>query len=214
MLHVMKADESTRGVGEGAAVKRVYRSPLRERQVARTRELIVEALADQVWEEGLADFSVPKVAKRAGVATRTVYRYFPTREDLLDAVGEWILEHAPEPLPPRDLDDLTRYVRELHAYFDEHQQLIDLEGLPGLGREIQRRERAKRTAVYREALANWMPEIEDERERLRRFALFRVLLGSRTWLQLTREFGFTSAEAAEIVCAGIERLLRSHREGG
>lgn len=191
--------------------KRGYDSQLRKHQMAQTRALIVEALAHQVWQEGLADFSVPKVAARAGVAIRTVYRYFPTRDDLLDAVGEWVRAHAPEPPPPSGLDDLTRYVRDLYAYLDAHPQFVELQTLPGLGREVQERWRARRAAATRELLAEWMPETEDEHERLRRFAPIRVLLGSRSWLQLTREIGFTSAEAADVVCRAIETLLRSYR---
>jgi AcrR family transcriptional regulator len=191
--------------------KRAYHSELRHKQMEQTRELIVEALADQVWKEGLADFSVPTVARRAGVATRTVYRYFPTRDDLLDAVSEWIRKRAPEPAQPQSLEDVVRYVRDLYAYFDQNTQLVDLQALPGLGREVQERWRAKRLAAGREALAKWMPEIDDEHERVRRFAPVRVLLSSRSWLQMTRELGMTSEQAADAACAAIETLLRSYR---
>jgi AcrR family transcriptional regulator len=194
-----------------APEKRAYSSKLREQQMEQTRELIIEALADQVWREGLADFSVPKVAKRAGVATRTVYRYFPSRDDLLDAVGEWIRTRAPEPPQPRSLDDFVRYTRDLYAYFDRNPQLVDLQALPGLGREVQERWRAKRLVAGREALAQWMPEIDDEHERVRRFAPVRVLLSSRAWLQMTRELGMTSEQAADAACAAIDTLLRSYR---
>jgi AcrR family transcriptional regulator len=197
--------------GAEGGEKRAYHSTLRQQQMEQTRELIVEALADQVWKEGLADFSVPKVAKRAGVATRTVYRYFPTRDDLLDAVGEWIRKRAPEPAQPQSLDDFVRYVRDLYAYFDRNAQFADLQALPGLGREVQERWRAKRLAAGREALAQWMPDIDDEHERMRRFAPVRVLLSSRAWLQMTRELGMTSEQAADAACAAIETLLRSYR---
>jgi AcrR family transcriptional regulator len=169
-------------------------------------------LAEQVWREGLADFSVPKVAERAGVATRTVYRYFPTRDALLDAVDEWLRKRAPEPPPPTGIDDLTRYVRDLYAYFDSHPQFVDLQALTGLGQEVQQRRRRRRATTTLARLAEWMPEVKDEHERVRRFAPVRVLLGSRAWLQLTRELGFRSIEAAEITCDAIERLLRTYRE--
>lgn len=202
--------KTARATAKGAE-KRAYHSQLRQHQTEQTRELIVEALAAQVWQEGLADFSVPKVAARAGVAIRTVYRYFPTRDDLLDAVGEWVRAHAPEPPHPSGLDDLTRYVRDLYAYLDAHPQFVELQTLPGLGREVQDRWRAQRAAGTAELLAAWMPDVDDPHERLRRFAPIRVLLGSRSWMQLTREIGFTSAEAAEVACRAIETLLRAYR---
>jgi AcrR family transcriptional regulator len=213
---VTSRDRARRTVKKGrkkGAGKRAYHSQLRRHQTEQTRELIVEALAAQVWQEGLADFSVPKVAARAGVAIRTVYRYFPTRDDLLDAVGEWVRAHAPEPPLPSGLDDLARYVRDLYAYLDAHPQFVDLHALPGLGREVQERWRAQRAADTPERLAAWMPGIEDPHERLRRFAPVRVLLGSRSWAQLTREMGFTTAEATEVACQAIETLLGACRAG-
>jgi AcrR family transcriptional regulator len=209
----MNTAKTKRKVKARPAEKRSYQSGLRKQQAEQTRELIIEALAEQVWQEGLADFSVPKVARRAGVATRTIYRYFPTRDDLLDAVGEWIRKHAPEPVPPQHLDDVLRYVRELYGYFDAHPQLVDLQALPGLGREIQERWRAQRAVKSRARLSKWMPEIDDEHERLRRFAPIRVLLGSRCWLQMTRELGFTSEQATDVACDAIATLLRSYRAG-
>ena len=68
------------------SMPRNYRSPLREKQASETRAAIVAALAEQVLDHGMVDFSIPRLAERAGVSVRTVYRYFPNREDLLNAV--------------------------------------------------------------------------------------------------------------------------------
>src|SRR5215203_1486893 len=58
---------------------------LREAHTLATRGRIVQAVADLVAEAHPASISVPAVAKRAGVGVATVYRYFPTKEALLDA---------------------------------------------------------------------------------------------------------------------------------
>ena len=73
----------------------------------RNRERVLEA-AKTVFSSGGADASLEAVARRAGVGIGTLYRHFPTREALYEAVyrreveqlGELAehLKHEPEPL--------------------------------------------------------------------------------------------------------------------
>jgi AcrR family transcriptional regulator len=76
----------------------------------RNRDRIVE-VAREVFREQGYDASLDLVAKRAGVGAGTLYRHFPTRENLVDAIMQsWVdrvgeatdkvLEHAG---PPREL---------------------------------------------------------------------------------------------------------------
>lgn len=57
----------------------------REQQKEATRRRIIRAVASLVADAHPAAISVPAVAARAGVGVATVYRYFPTKEALLDA---------------------------------------------------------------------------------------------------------------------------------
>src|SRR4051794_670120 len=60
-----------------------YRATERtEQRKAQTREAIVAAALDQLAEGGYASATVQVVAKRAGVATGSVYRHFPSKADL------------------------------------------------------------------------------------------------------------------------------------
>ncbi len=60
---------------------------VRSRKQAR-RERLLLAVWSLVAERGFASVRVSDVAKRAGMATGTVYRYFPSREALFVAVFE------------------------------------------------------------------------------------------------------------------------------
>src|SRR3954468_1974724 len=51
-----------------------------------TRERIVDAALDQLADGGYASAGVQAVAQRAGVATGTVYRHFPSKSDLFAEV--------------------------------------------------------------------------------------------------------------------------------
>jgi AcrR family transcriptional regulator len=55
---------------------------LRERKKAQTRELIAEAARRLFEERGFDAVTVADVAREAEVAEKTVFNYFPTKEDL------------------------------------------------------------------------------------------------------------------------------------
>jgi AcrR family transcriptional regulator len=55
---------------------------LRERKKAQTRELIAEAARRLFEERGFEAVTVADVAREAEVAEKTVFNYFPTKEDL------------------------------------------------------------------------------------------------------------------------------------
>jgi len=64
-----------------------YRPTDRTRaRLTAARERIVDAALDQLAEGGYASASVAGVARRAGVATGTVYRHFPSKADLFAEV--------------------------------------------------------------------------------------------------------------------------------
>src|SRR5918994_6424930 len=64
-----------------------YRPTERTRaRLAAARERIADAALDQLAEGGYASASVVAVARRAGVATGSVYRHFPSKGDLFAEV--------------------------------------------------------------------------------------------------------------------------------
>jgi AcrR family transcriptional regulator len=52
------------------------------------REQLLDSAVGYLLERGLSDFSLEKVAARAGVSVPLIYKYFPKREDILKAVLE------------------------------------------------------------------------------------------------------------------------------
>ena len=90
----------------------------------RNRERLIE-VAREVFREQGYDASLDEVAKRAGVGAGTLYRHFPSREVLLDAIMQsWVdrvNESADKVLahegPPRDL---------LLSWFEAYVALISL----------------------------------------------------------------------------------------
>lgn len=137
---------------------RPYRSALRRKQVAATRELILQALAEQLAAGGLQDFSIAEAAQRAGVAPRTIYRYFPNREALLDAVGAWVdqqLGDLPYPTTPLAVAKLAE---QAFPRFEQEAVLIQALLASELGKTVRSRLRSKRRQAIATALSSLTAE--------------------------------------------------------
>lgn len=93
---------------------------------ARVREAILAATFDELVETGYAALSMESVASRAGVHKTTVYRRWPTIDDLLlDALTTWSREALPIPDTGSIDTDLMALGRELAEVLND-----------GVGRQI------------------------------------------------------------------------------
>ena len=90
------------------------RSPGRPRS-ARAHRAILDAAIDLFAEQGYQAMSIEVIAARAGVGKTTVYRRWPSKEDLIvDAIDELILEvHPPDTGSLRD--DLIELLVQLQG---------------------------------------------------------------------------------------------------
>jgi len=66
-------------------------APSTRRDAVRNRAALTKAATAAFREEGL-DVAVDAIARRAGVGVATLYRHFPTKQDLVDAVTEAVLD--------------------------------------------------------------------------------------------------------------------------
>jgi AcrR family transcriptional regulator len=186
---------------------RPYHSPLRARQAAGTREEILRALAAEFAEGGVRDFSVARVAERAGVSERTVYRHFPTRDALLEGLGQWVNAHLGD--IPDDLAharDLGPAMAAVFAGFDADEPMVrGLLNSPG-GDELRAHARARRLEridpVVRAAL-DGSPRADQVR------ALIFLLCSIRAWQSLRDDGGLDGRAAGEAVSWAIQTLLEA-----
>ena len=65
---------------------------------ARNRQLLIDAAKAGFSNVGL-DISLEEIARRAGVGIGTLYRHFPTREAVVEAVYRREVEHLAEAVP-------------------------------------------------------------------------------------------------------------------
>jgi len=102
---------------------------LRERRHLETKQLLVETAFDLFVERGFTNVSMEEVAQAAGVSRSTLYRRFPTKEDLvLEVPTRWmvVFDHAVEALPldASIADAIGRPVLAVAAHIDQHKEIV------------------------------------------------------------------------------------------
>ncbi|MGZ9586978.1 TetR family transcriptional regulator [Paenibacillus marinisediminis] len=78
------------------------------------REALLQASLSLIMEKGFQQTSVSDIVKRAGLAQGTFYLYFPTKNDLVPAVADHILQQLLSRIQ-KDTAGLTKLSDKLHA---------------------------------------------------------------------------------------------------
>src|SRR4051812_38582197 len=94
--------------------RRRYASTLRDERADDTRRRILDGLV-RTMAGGVAGLSVPAVAREAGVSVPTVYRYFRTKAELVDALAPYLADKSRLMEKPAESADLRTIVREIFA---------------------------------------------------------------------------------------------------
>ena len=194
---------------------RKYEMTRRSAAVEQTRARIVAATVAAHRELGIDATSWDEIARRAGVGVGTVYRHFPSLDQLLPACGAVIARTLALPAA-EDVGNLfagasgtrariERLVAEVFGIYER--------GAPFIGNI--RRERHQLPQ-----LEDFHQQIEDTLDALAREALqpftssrqadqvVRALIDLPTWRAFT-DRGFTTRQATKIVSRLIECSLRS-----
>ena len=87
------------------SMPRKYSMDIRSEVAALRRRRLIEATVEVLGEVGADRLTMDMVAERADAATRTIYNYFPTRQDLLSAVQGGAAASVPRHAPARDPRD-------------------------------------------------------------------------------------------------------------
>jgi AcrR family transcriptional regulator len=114
----------------GEAVKRTYRSPLREAQAKATRLSVVDAAARLFIEHGYGATSVDAVAEAAGVGRATVFTSVGGKAALLRAAYDIAIvgDDEPVPLPERPWAQPVREATTQSECLDRYADVIALVG--------------------------------------------------------------------------------------
>jgi AcrR family transcriptional regulator len=188
--------------------RRKYELKKRAEDMVETRRRITEAAVELHGTLGPARTTMSAVASRAGVQRHTVYRYFPTEDDLVAACSAHFIAANPWPDPGAwlelgDPDErLARALDELYAYYERTEPMYsnvlrDAELVTAVRAALE--PQAALLARYAGILAAGRPE----RGRRRRVveAVLAHVLAFETWRSLAILGGLPRAEVVRLARA-------------
>lgn len=179
---------------------------LRDKLAERTRELIVEAMADALGADGPFEFSVFEIARRAGVSPRTIYRHFPTREDMFAALNELVDARVGFRGYPRRAADIVALVAKLFPAFDVHEDLVRAQMQTPAGQSMRAHGRRARADAMRAAVDAQAPDRSAE-ERAALAAACHCLLSADAWWRMRTDFGLDGERSGEAAAWALQVLF-------
>ncbi|WP_315765469.1 MULTISPECIES: helix-turn-helix domain-containing protein [unclassified Bradyrhizobium] len=190
----------------------VQRHPtnVRDEYAAMTRQRIVAAFVETLEDEAADDTSMAAVARRAGIAERTIYRHFKNRAELMEAAAEWIENSVFGYIPFSTPDELPTTFRELCRRYDRHPQLARALALTRAGRSMRAEFRRRLIRQHRKAMAPLVRNLTPKEARQAE-ALAAYLNNTLAWNALREDFGMSSAEIADAIEWATTTLLKDVR---
>jgi AcrR family transcriptional regulator len=175
----------------------------------RTREQILDGLI-RTMANGVASLSIPAVARKAGVSVPTVYRYFRTKRDLVEALGGYLIQKAglSAMQPPNSPEELATAAKELFIKYEGLDELVRAAAMSEYGNELRKETIQWRIGMYDNALAPVSNQFnETDRIRLRNIIL--ILCSTATIRAFKDYLNLSGESAADNVTWAIRTLTRA-----
>jgi AcrR family transcriptional regulator len=179
-------------------------------ELSSTQAAILTAYSELIEEVGTDDVSFRLIAVRAGVGERTIFRYYPTRVDLLLATSAWIEQTIFTRQESESIFDVPLAIREAMEAYDRRPELAHVVAETAL-RGVNGSEPAPRRDRFDTMIRQEVPSLADRERRLLVAALCH-LDSSATWVTMRRELGMNGRDIADAAMWAAEAQLDPIRD--
>ena len=184
---------------------------LRDRQARLAREAILSALVDELERTAPEAVVLADIARAAGVSPRTLYRYFPTRDDLFRAAGAWVFDQLGIEGEIEGPDAIADSHARAARAFGDHPELARALLRSTVGRGVRSSSRERRVASIQAALADVTAGL-DPAEQRQATAIIAFLCSLNATVTLQDEGGLTPDEVPAATTWAISTLIDDLRK--
>jgi len=184
--------------------------PLREKQAQQVRIAVLEAVIAKLESAAPDEVSMADIAQSAGISLRTLYRYFPDRDSLLQSAGEHLYSSLGVPVEIAEPGDIARSFVEAARRLAARPRLTRALVRTGAGQLARSAMRRKRVQAIRTALEPATSGLDTDLVR-RATALITHLCSATSWVSIADECGLSDTDAQAAVSWGIDALIGSLR---
>jgi AcrR family transcriptional regulator len=184
---------------------------MRDERTIQTRERILDALVQVLARNGIAELSIPLVAREAKVSIPSVYRYFPTKRDLFAALddyahtkGGFTFSEFPRSNTPEELADI---IPSLFRQRESIEPTIAAALRTRIGYDIRRPQLEERAKYFETALRPATTRLSSKEQDWLRDVVF--VLTSYGCVRAFKDYlGLDTQGAAERVAWAVRVLAR------
>jgi len=173
-----------------------------------TRERIEDALIELMADGDKLNHD--RVAERARVSRRTVYRYFPDQAALRAAM--WKRLSLSGEFPP-DLPSLLEHLHKTFPNFDKKAAAVTVAMSSPEGRAVRNLMKPERVAAFRRIFADATTELP-EPDRTWAIATMQLLATGFVWREMRDQWDMTGEQMGVATRWAIETLLADLRRRG
>ena len=187
-----------------------YNSPLRAYQKEQTREMILAAVGTILSAGNTDAVTFAEVARVAGITMRTIFRHFPTREELLSAFWKWQLEQTGGQtiLEPTSIESLLEKIKEFFASLDSEENLIRAVISSPEGRDIRKEANRIRLEKMLEFVKKIVPELS-KRDRHNMASGIISVSSVLSWLFMRDNCGYDGKRAGEAAAFTVQLIIEA-----
>ncbi len=186
--------------------RRGYNRSLRDKQAGETHETILTAMAELIRSGEIEDFTYPQLAARSGISVPTLYRHFPSRKNLFDALFAWLDVKLKAPAFPRNLKEMVEKTPELFDYYHRQRDLLCTARVGEFLREVGEEAQRKRDIAFvriLEPLTRHLPL-----EKANAFhGMARLFYSFDSYLMMHKRFNVGPKEASDTAVWMLKSLL-------
>jgi AcrR family transcriptional regulator len=178
-------------------------------ELSGTQTAILAAYAELIEEIGSDDVSFRLIARRAGLAERTVFRNYPTRVDLLLSTATWIEATVFAREESHSIFDTPLAIRKAMHRYDARPELTHVIAETAM-RGVSGAAPSRGRAHLERLLDAEVPSLDAAQRRGIIVALSH-LDSAATWVTFRREFGMDRRDIADAAAWAAEAVLDSIR---
>jgi AcrR family transcriptional regulator len=178
---------------------------LRARHAELTRDLILRTVVERLEEGAHVDITVPEIARRSGISLRTIYRYFPSRAELMAGVAELVREDL-QPTFAQHVDELPELWEQIVRRFEQHPNLARALALSQTGQEVNSPIRRQRLEHIQQVLEEVTGNLSKAEAR-QAHAVVVYLSNVLTWVTMRDELGLETPDIGAAVSWALRTLI-------
>lgn len=163
--------------------------------------LLLDAACELIQTQDVSELSFKKVAKQAQISERTMFRYFRTRDEFLDALAKRLHNELNLPPPPDTIHGITHYLTCLYQKFDAQPRKVMVLLSADLFPRVLNNSSEVRFNVFKQLLITAYPKA-DQAEVIKTAANLRYLISATSWRYYRINYDFdltTSTECAQLM---------------